>query len=437
MNYNLNETEMQLSLSNSCNFVMIPSFLNGFQNTKTITGTTSSGRTVFNMRGNLDIIEEDRICPNCGFYMHINLNKETTLRHLCFGSNLSCVSFSQSQLYCENCNISKMQSIPFKANNHRITKELHQYVIDLLTIGSYTNKQIAEITGLGKNTIKDIDLERLKKKYTINNQLIQPEKQARYLGIDEFKLHNGYQYATHIIDLETGHILWIEKGKDKQIVFDFIKHVGFEWMKNVKAVACDMNAGFYNAFKEKCPHIKVVFDYFHVMKNFNEHVVDKIYRDEKLRLISEKKYKEAKSLGTSKFILYSSRETLKKKDELGKKNKLYQKESKIFKMEEIRRKTGYEERYNELIKENELLLVVDIIKEKLKTLYTLTSKEEMKKEIKEIINICETNGNEHLLWLKRFLLFRIDGIISHAEYNISSGKIEGINNKIETFEKVV
>ena len=40
-------------------------------------------------------------------------------------------------------------------------------------------------------------------------ELIKPEVQARYLGIDEFKLHDGYKYATHITDLETGCILWI------------------------------------------------------------------------------------------------------------------------------------------------------------------------------------------------------------------------------------
>ena len=58
------------------------------------------------------------------------------------------------------------------------------------------------------------------------------------MGIDEFKLHNGYKYATHIIDLETGHILWIQEGKKKQVVYDFINHVGGEWMSKVKAVAC-------------------------------------------------------------------------------------------------------------------------------------------------------------------------------------------------------
>ncbi len=63
---------------------------------------------------------------------------------------------------------------------------------DLLARGTYTNKQIAEITGLGKNTVKSIDLKRLKEKYTEDgDKLMKPEKTTRYLSIDEFKLHDG------------------------------------------------------------------------------------------------------------------------------------------------------------------------------------------------------------------------------------------------------
>jgi hypothetical protein len=48
----------------------------------------------------------------------------------------------------------------------------------------------------------------LKEKYTVDGErLIQPERQARFLGIDEFKLHDGHKYAVIIIDMETGHIL--------------------------------------------------------------------------------------------------------------------------------------------------------------------------------------------------------------------------------------
>ena len=55
-----------------------------------------------------------------------------------------------------------MQSVPFKADGHQISVELYQYTRDLLALGTYTLKQVAEITGLGKNTVKALDLKRLK-----------------------------------------------------------------------------------------------------------------------------------------------------------------------------------------------------------------------------------------------------------------------------------
>ena len=96
--------------------------------------------------------------------------------------------------------------------------------------------------------------------------LKKPERQARILGIDEFLLHEGHQYATVIIDMDTGVILWIAKGKKKEVVYGFIEHVGLEWMSKVEAVSCDMNSDFIDAFQERCPHIKAVYDRFHGAK---------------------------------------------------------------------------------------------------------------------------------------------------------------------------
>jgi hypothetical protein len=46
---------------------------------------------------------------------------------------------------------------PFKALGHLITESLYAYTRDLLAQGTYTNKQVAEITGLCNNVVKDID----------------------------------------------------------------------------------------------------------------------------------------------------------------------------------------------------------------------------------------------------------------------------------------
>lgn len=436
MNYTQSEANGQYKFLFSTAFLMVPSFLDGFNNIETTIETTKSVRNAFCFYGTLDLCESDCICAHCGRKMHVNNHINNTLRHLCFGSTLSCVKFSKTQLLCPGCGATKMQTIPFKADGHLITNELFQYTRDLLAHGTYTLKQVAEITGLGKNTVKDIDLQRLKEMYTIDGvKLIKPEKTTKYLGIDEFKLHDGYKYATHIIDMETGHILWISHGKKKQVVYDFINHVGLDWMDNVEAIACDMNSDFQEAFEEKCPHIQPVFDYFHIVKNFNDKVVSAVRKDEQRRLYEEGNIEAAKALKKTRYILFSSRETLQRKDQEAKDSKVISKGSSLFNIPEVTRKEGYEAKYDELLHENELLFTLDLIKEKLTNAYGATDEPRMSEEIIDIMDLCEATGNSHLLWFKRLIDSHFEGIIAHATYKISAGKIEGINNKIKTMRR--
>lgn len=75
------------------------------------------------------------------------------------------------------------------------------------------------------------------------------------IAIDGFKLHDGHVFATVIIDLEAGHILWIAHGKKKKAVLDFIEHAGKDWFDTVEAVACDMNSDYQEVFEEEFDHI--------------------------------------------------------------------------------------------------------------------------------------------------------------------------------------
>lgn len=87
------------------------------------------------------------------------------------------------------------------------------------------------------------------------------------IEIDEFRLHRGRCCATQIMDMETGHVLFLAEGKRKDVVYQFIAYVGLHWMADVKAVCSDMNAEFANAFLEKRPHLEIVYDRCHLAKN--------------------------------------------------------------------------------------------------------------------------------------------------------------------------
>ena len=436
MDYIRTEADGQLTLTQSTEYLFLPSCLYGFHNTETTVETAKSKRIIYCHRGILDLPEEERVCT-CGQRMHINSHPDIYIRHLSIGGNLSGLLFPHNQLRCPKCGATKSQFISFKAEGHLITDALHQYTCDLLARGTYTNKQVAEITGLGENTVKEIDKKRLQSIYTTDNgnKLIKPEKQTKYLGIDEFKLHNGRRYATHIIDLESGHVLWIQNGKSKQVVYDFIDHVGMEWMSGVEAVACDMNSDFQEAFEEKCYWIQPVFDYFHIVKNFNDKVVSEVRKDEQRRLYEEGNIEAAKALKKTRYILMSNRSTLQKKDEDAASERVIHKGSPLFKTEDIKRKSGYEAKYDALLQENKLLFTLDLVKEKLSSAYTMIDEAQMADSIIDIIDICKATNNKHLLWFGKLLDTHFEGIIAHATYKISSGKIEGINQKIKTLRR--
>lgn len=392
------------------NTITIPSFLEGFQNTGTTIGITVDERSIYLIEGILSP-PEPFICQKCGGRMHSHDVYDVSLRHIPFGGDLSAVRFQKRRYECQSCGSKVIQEVPFQAEGHRITSQLRTYCRDLLFLG-LTNKEVSRITGLGRNVVKEIDKERLQELYCRKDGSWKvPDEKPSAIGIDEFKLHDGHKYATIVISMETGHVLYLARGKRKQVVFDFIDFVGEEWMENVEAVCCDMNSDFQDAFEERCIHIQCVFDYFHIKKNFNNKVISEVRKEEQRRLLNEGKAKEAESLKKSKFILTSSRSTLEK----GKPEQL--------------------ERYELLIKENRLLFMADLVKEKLSCAYSMKNEPEMAEEIIGIINLCRETRNKHFKWFANLLENHFEGIIAHATYHISSGKVEGTNNLIKTLRR--
>ena len=396
------------------NTITIPSDLKGFINTNTKEGLTVTEKRIYLIDGELE--SHDCICPVCGGKMHIHDTYDVVLNHLPYGTTLSAVRFPKHRYYCPKCKETQMDEVQFQAAGHRITEPLLNFAEDLLRQG-LTLKKVSYLTGLGKNVVKSIDKRRLESLYCKpgSTDWKTPDETPKVIGVDEFKLHDGHKYATIILSMETGHVLYLAKGKKKQVIYDFIDFVGEEWMDNVEAVCCDMNSDYQEAFEERCTHIQCVFDYFHIKKNLNEKVISEIRKDEQARLKREGKDEEAKNLKKTKFILTSSRSTLEKKD--------------------CKNGTATLAKYESLLKENELLCIADIVKEKLTYAYTLSCECTMATEITDIIDICNSTKNKHFIWFARLLENHFEGIIAHATFRVSSGKVEGMNNKIKTIRR--
>ena len=131
-------------------------------------------------------------------------------------------------------------------------------------------------------------------------------------------------------------------------------------MSHVEAVACDMNADFARAFTKACPHLDIVYDHFHIIKNFNEKVIMPVRIAEQKRLLQQGDKKAAATLKHSKYVLIANKATRLAKDEEAKQPPK-EKAEKIFKKPVKKPKGNVEEYYQKLIKENDLFLKIDFI----------------------------------------------------------------------------
>ncbi len=113
----------------------------------------------------------------------------------------------------------------------------------------------------------------------------------RYLAVDEFAIHKGHRYATCVMDLETGFILWAGLGRSMADFEHFFKSIGLSLLSRLKAVAMDMNASFNRLFQKYCPKVPIVYDRYHMQAQFGRDVMGAVRLEE-----AQKHRQEAEAL---------------------------------------------------------------------------------------------------------------------------------------------
>lgn len=458
-NYTCTKADRQMAFSQASGdgYLMVPNQLRGFHNTRSeeveiasirprkskrnTRISRMSSKTAYRFYGFID--DAPRPVCACGCRMQIHQSYNVDLIHLPFGGKPTVVTFEKTQYRCPECGATSTLPVPFQADGHRITNELKELINHYLSLGEFTLTDVALITGVNINAIKQIDKERLLDAYTEpdpdapgKRRLKKPTEYSRHISIDEFKLHEGHKFATHIIDLDTGRVLYIAAGKKKDVVFDFMKLVGDKWMSHVEAVAMDMNSDFQEAFEDKCPWIMVVFDHFHLVKNFNDGVVAEVRKDEQERLKKEGNPEAAKMLKGMRKILVASDSTLQKHDQEAREGKVCRKGSDIFKTTDYKHShDDYVARREALLEENNLLFTADMVRQMMDEAYQSKDAATMIEKFTDIIDNCRGTHNKHFEWFARLVENHFQGITNYGYCNISSGKMEGTNNHIKVLRR--
>lgn len=161
------------------------------------------------------------------------------------------------QCACRNCGRS-FEAPPFAPAYVTYTHRLRALIEDLRSV--LTVADLAAVTGLSGDTVKNIIPKRLEKDYgrpRLRN--LQP------LSIDEIYLGRRKWFGTLVMDLDTGRIVWAAQGRGANALRKFWPARRSSRAK-IEAVAMDMSAAYWAAVAENLPTAAIVFDRFHTTK---------------------------------------------------------------------------------------------------------------------------------------------------------------------------
>jgi transposase len=260
-----------------------------------------------------------------------------------------------------------------------------------------TLSDVAELTLLSWDTVKGITKAHLAKDY--GKPLL---KGVRYLGIDEIHLGKKTRFYTIVIDLEDGRILWAQPGRGKAVLQGFWRRLRLAKAK-IRAVATDMSAAYWSAVLEHLPDAALVFDKFHVLKLMNERLGDL-----RRHLVREAEGPLKLRIKGTRFLLLRNAENLP--------------EDQIPKLDRA-------------LQLNEPLLLGWYLKEELRELWNQPSRQTMEAFLKDWCQKADETAIGQLIKMAKTLRTHASGILAYARHPITSGKLEGINNKIKTLTK--
>ena len=315
-----------------------------------------------------------------------------------------------------------------------MTKHL-RYLIERHLSEGETLKAVSREFGIHPGIVKDIDKLRLQRMFKGKR----PATYSKYIAIDEFLLHKGHHYATVVIDLENGDILWCEEGKKKEQVYNFIAFMGPDWMSHVKAVCMDMNAQYDSAFRERCPRIAVIFDKFHLIRLYNDKVLTSMRRRKQRELKDAGDEQGYELYKGSRFIVLSDRKTLQEKDRKARENN---DELNRLAIMGIRWKAGSrkmhadsEKRLDDLLAANDELNKAYFLLAQLKHSFLETDPKQLFHGLKKWISMANESGVEEVQSFAKTIRKRIRSLVCNATHQITSGKLEGTNNMIKTVRR--
>ena len=338
-------------------------------------------------------------CSECGSAaVHSQGHKDRLLQTVPIGKKPTFVLLKVARVLCFHCEHTRQVKVPFADARRTYTHAFERYALELSKFT--TIQDTAGHLNVSWDIVKDIQERNLQKRFG------KPKlKNLKEIAIDEIAIGKGHAYFTVVLDLRSGAVVYVGEGKGVDALTPFWKRLRASHAK-IKAVATDMSKAYIRAVRDHLPKAVHVFDHFHVIKLFNEKLT--AFRRDLFRQLTDEDEREI--LKGTRWLLLKNPENLDPK-------------------------RNEQQRLADALALNTPLTIVYYLKEDLRQIWWQTSKAAARRVLDDWIRRARATDIGMLQKFANTLEDHRDGILAYYDYRISTGPLEGINNKIKTMNR--
>jgi transposase len=347
-------------------------------------------------------IEQDQMdlrCAHCHSRLVIRRGQKwRKFRTVPIGSRTVWIRLGIQRVHCMLCCLIRQVKISFADPRRSYTRAFERYALELSR--HMTIKDVARHLGVSWDVVKEIQKRHLKKKYAHINL-----KNVFQIAIDEISIGKGHRYLTVVLDLFSGAVLFVGDGKGADALTPFFRRTK-RCRTQIQAVAIDMSPAYIQAVKAHLPQAKIVFDHFHVIKLYNDKLADlrrQLYREMSDDL-------QRKVLKGTRWLLLKNPENLNDDND-------------------------EKERLQAALKINSPLAAAYYLKEDLRQIWDQRHKTDARRVLHDWIKRAKASGVRMLARFAKTLAAHANGILNYYDFPISTGPLEGTNNKIKTMQR--
>ena len=338
------------------------------------------------------------VCHECGAVAsRVHERRSRPVRDLNFAEARVWIKIEFRRVVCPTCQAIRVEETQIADPYQRVTRRLARAIHDLCKKMTVTD--VAKHFDLDWRTVKKIDRAFLERDYG------QPDYDGlRVLAVDEIAVRKGHEYMTVVIDYETGRVIWMGAGRKQGTLESFFEELTSEQKESLEAIAMDMWRPYIRAVEQAAPHVKIVFDLYHVVAGFNR-VIDKVRNSERQQ--ASAKHQEV--FKGSKYLLLKNRKNIRRKKD--------------------------REHLKQLLEINETICAVRILRDDLAGIWGYRYRTCAGRALDNWCAAARAVGHPEVTKFANTLERHREGILNHCDYAIHTSRLEGINNTIKVIKR--